>query len=351
MPIQNVIKERRKEIGLTQEQVANYLGVSTPAVNKWENGATYPDIALLAPLARLLNTDLNTLLCFEEELTDQEIRLFTKKIMETIHQDGFESGLELAQKKIEQYPNSAKLIHTTALLLDGAMIMQGMQYAEKEQYEEQIDALYERATRCDDTDIRNGATFMLASKHINRENFDKAQELLDSLPERNALDKRVLQANLLSKKGDTVEAEKIHERILLMSITDIWNHLLAMIEMELELGNTENASLLSTICSNSAALFQLSDYYQIVPKFQLAAAAEDAEESLPLIKALLESAKKTWNASDSVLFRHIPEKFGSESGSISILPALLNEIETSTKYGFLRDNKNFQSLLQQYRNG
>lgn len=36
MPINHVIKEKRKEMGLTQEQVADYLGVSTPAVNKWE---------------------------------------------------------------------------------------------------------------------------------------------------------------------------------------------------------------------------------------------------------------------------------------------------------------------------
>lgn len=59
MAISKVIQERRKALGLTQEQVAEYLGVTTPAVNKWEKGSTCPDIALLAPLARLLKTDLN----------------------------------------------------------------------------------------------------------------------------------------------------------------------------------------------------------------------------------------------------------------------------------------------------
>lgn len=33
-----MIREKRKELSLTQEQIANYLGVSTPAVNKWEKG-------------------------------------------------------------------------------------------------------------------------------------------------------------------------------------------------------------------------------------------------------------------------------------------------------------------------
>ena len=36
MRIGEQIKNYRKTVGLTQEQVANYLGVSTPAVNKWE---------------------------------------------------------------------------------------------------------------------------------------------------------------------------------------------------------------------------------------------------------------------------------------------------------------------------
>ena len=50
MQISEQIKNYRKNAGLTQEQVANYLGVSTPAVNKWEKGNTYPDISLLPAL-------------------------------------------------------------------------------------------------------------------------------------------------------------------------------------------------------------------------------------------------------------------------------------------------------------
>ncbi len=42
MPMNLVIQERRKELGLTQEQVAEYLNVSIPAVSKWEKGTTSP---------------------------------------------------------------------------------------------------------------------------------------------------------------------------------------------------------------------------------------------------------------------------------------------------------------------
>lgn len=41
MPMNIIIQEKRKELGLTQEQVADYLGVSIPAVSKWENGVSH----------------------------------------------------------------------------------------------------------------------------------------------------------------------------------------------------------------------------------------------------------------------------------------------------------------------
>ena len=68
-----VIKKYRKEAGMTQEEMANRLGVTTPAVNKWENGNSKPDIELLAPIARLLDISLDTLLSFHEKLSNTEI--------------------------------------------------------------------------------------------------------------------------------------------------------------------------------------------------------------------------------------------------------------------------------------
>lgn len=40
MPMNIVIQEKRRKLGLTQEQLAQYLGVSTPAVSKWEKGVS-----------------------------------------------------------------------------------------------------------------------------------------------------------------------------------------------------------------------------------------------------------------------------------------------------------------------
>ena len=58
MDIGVVIKKYRKEAGMTQEEMANRLGVTTPAVNKWENSNSKPDIELLAPRSTLARTIL-----------------------------------------------------------------------------------------------------------------------------------------------------------------------------------------------------------------------------------------------------------------------------------------------------
>ena len=46
MKINEIIRKKRIEKGYTQEQLASFLGVSAPAVNKWEKAISYPDITL-----------------------------------------------------------------------------------------------------------------------------------------------------------------------------------------------------------------------------------------------------------------------------------------------------------------
>ena len=73
MQIGETIRRCRKSKNMTQEEMAGRLGVTAPAVNKWENGNSLPDITLLSPIARLLGISVDTLLSFRERLTPAEI--------------------------------------------------------------------------------------------------------------------------------------------------------------------------------------------------------------------------------------------------------------------------------------
>ena len=67
MTIGKRIAALRKEKGLTQEELAQHMGVSGQAVSKWENDQTCPDISALAKLARLLGVTVDELLEGKEE--------------------------------------------------------------------------------------------------------------------------------------------------------------------------------------------------------------------------------------------------------------------------------------------
>ena len=67
------ISEKRKANGLTQEMLAEAMGVSGQAVSKWENDISCPDITLLPSLAKKLGITLDELLVGEEEAPRAEV--------------------------------------------------------------------------------------------------------------------------------------------------------------------------------------------------------------------------------------------------------------------------------------
>ena len=63
----NFLKELRKEKGLTQEQLAEQMGVARRTVSRWETGANMPDLDLLIELSDLYETDLREILSGERK--------------------------------------------------------------------------------------------------------------------------------------------------------------------------------------------------------------------------------------------------------------------------------------------
>lgn len=56
------INELRKERNMTQEELAEKMGVTSKSISRWENGKTMPDISMLSPLAEFLGISVQELL-------------------------------------------------------------------------------------------------------------------------------------------------------------------------------------------------------------------------------------------------------------------------------------------------
>lgn len=349
MAINTVIQEQRKALGLTQEQVAEYLGVTTSAVNKWEKGNTCPDIALLSPLARLLKIDLNTLLGFYEDITQQELILFCKEIREAVLSDGFEAGFAVAQRRIHEYPNSDTLLHNFAPLLQGLLTIVRPDEDTAKAHMEIIEAWYERLTKSDDMIIRNSACFMLVSRAISDGQYDKAQEYLDQMPNRNDTpDKRMLQASIYLSQDQAEEAAKLLERMLLMAVNDVQIILYKMIDANIALGENDTAVYVADRMTKLAEAFDLSQYNTIVAHFQIAVANKDTKQTVMLLRKMLDSMESVWKVQESPLYSRVTTS-GTGTSMEEMIGPLLEELKQAPEFAFLQADKDFQSMTVEFK--
>lgn len=98
--IGNNIKKIRKQLGLTQEELAMHVGVTPQAVSRWENGTGMPDISLVVPLAKTLRVSTDSLFGINEEKYDSQIYINLKRNIEKIEADA-ESNEEAALAKCQ----------------------------------------------------------------------------------------------------------------------------------------------------------------------------------------------------------------------------------------------------------
>jgi transcriptional regulator with XRE-family HTH domain len=68
LKLSEVIYSRRKELGLTQEQVSRKLNVTRQALSNWKRGKNYPDIDILVKLTQIYNLSFDALIKGDKEI-------------------------------------------------------------------------------------------------------------------------------------------------------------------------------------------------------------------------------------------------------------------------------------------
>ncbi len=345
MKINQIIREKRKDLSLTQEQIADYLGVSTPAVNKWERGGTYPDITLLPALARLLKIDLNTLMSFNDDLTDIEIENFVDEIDKTVQEQDYDTAFQTAINKIHEYPTCDRLIYSVILYLEGALTLYNV--SKVEQYREIYETFYKRLATSEIPEIRDTATSMLISYARNRGDFSRAEELINSLPF-STIDKEEQLAILYQRQERYHDSEKIWEHRVIKGITEIQTALVNMLEIALEEKRENDADFFADVYETVTRQFCFPKWMCYNAHLQLALVKKDKGRSLSILQKMLPSMKKEWNTQDCPLYRNAA---GSDSTWLSsrLAKTITDELANNEEYTFLRDGLEFEELIAQLK--
>jgi len=111
------LKALRKGRDMTQEEVANMLGVSAQSVSKWERGDTYPDITMLPPLANFYSTSVDALIGMEK-INDSNAK--TAVFMEgqrRMYKGDNEGAAAVYSEALKTYPNDESLMMELAIIL------------------------------------------------------------------------------------------------------------------------------------------------------------------------------------------------------------------------------------------
>ena len=228
MKLGEKITALRKNKGLTQEQLAEKLGISASAVSKWETNSSYPDITMLCPLARALETNIDTLLQFEETISDQEVIEKLNAVLETAFADGPEKAEAGLWELLHRYPNSACLKFNAAVAWDSfRMFFPNDDEEVQNRRKENKKKLLTELRAAGDAVYRQSAVLQLAAMAVADGELAEGEKLLEELPKQQ-IDPTFTKASLYLKKEEPEEALKIIQKRLYTLVRQVQNCLAFM---------------------------------------------------------------------------------------------------------------------------
>ncbi len=105
------IRRLRNEKGMTQEQLASRMGVTSAAVSKWESGQSLPDITMVMPLARVFEVTTDELMGYNAAVTEAEVDALLKRYNELEQTGHYEQADTLIRQARLDYPSDYRVMN------------------------------------------------------------------------------------------------------------------------------------------------------------------------------------------------------------------------------------------------
>jgi len=195
MNIGNKIRELRKQRGITQEQLAESIGISFQAVSKWENNIALPDITLVPVLASYFGVSMDELFDFNLKEIEHAVRIITEKAYQYRESNPAESR-RILEEGLKKYPENDILLNNLLYVLD---------YSVKP--DETIAIASKLIEKTNQNDVKYDALRFLAYAYKAKGDLESAEAAIEQIPEI-YFTKLTEKAYLLSGKAKFEAAEK-----------------------------------------------------------------------------------------------------------------------------------------------
>lgn len=342
MDIGPVIRKYRKALGLTQEELAGRLGVSAPAVNKWEKGKSLPDIALLSPLARLLGISLDELLGHQEELSDAEANALVEEGLAKIEAEGYDEAYLWMVKQVQTYPTSWRLILWLAQL-----------FSAKDEADDGVDAAgrrdffvgcYEQVLANGDHELKEQAAQALFYHYYAQDNYEEAEAYLAYFPEKSAERKRH-QGMIYHRTQRIEEARRVFEELLYSGYQESSLCFQQLYLMALEEEDWDFAERMSQKLAALAQVYEMGRYHEVSAGLELATIRRDEGETLRIVGELLANVESLSGFMKSRLYAHMDLQAPADDDFYQkIRDDILTGFRDEGAYAYMVDNPAWQAL-------
>ena len=337
-----MIRRYRAGKKLTQAQVAECLGVTAPAVNKWEKGHSLPDISLLSPIARLLGISTDILLSHVQELSAEEAKGLVGQANERLKSEPYDIVFGWMKQCLEKYPNSYFLTLWMAQLFESRK--QALEIPDGEKYDDFILKCYGRVLESDDEALRSSAARSLYYFYFHREQYEIAEKyLVYFLPDNP--ERKQKQAMLYSRTGRQSDARKMYEELLYagyQNLNAIFQDIYSLALKDNDLGR---ARMLVKKIQALAHLFEFGLYHEISAGLELATLEKDEEQTVNIMEQMIANLESICAFTKSPLYSHMNFKEISEDYLAEVRESLLEGFRDEETFSYLGENKRWRNLV------
>lgn len=353
LPIGRVIYDLRKDMSVTQEQLASSVGVSVPAVSKWESGQAYPDITLLPSIARYFNTSIDNLLKYDINLSNEEVMEMITKCAYSFEHHGLNDTVALCEQLLYQYPNNLFLKLRIAALY--------MTYLNKAPGEQGVEELARKAIRLlelsaesEDIEICHSSNYLLGTLYAIINDPEKAEASLARIPQKLVNPEDML-VPLYVRQRRFEEAKKLLQTNMYSRIHHINQALSSFSQISLAEGDPDFAEALLLMQRQLVDLFKLGPANLLSNNLELTqyyAKQRDRQKTLQNIEAIIGSLQDLSRKNiagmlqGNRLFDHVELQEPIQSTDY-FKQSLVQIFEMSQEFDFVREDAHFQALLNQ----
>lgn len=181
--IGRIISEKRRAKGITQEELANYLGISKPAVSKWESEQSYPDILFLPVLASYFNISVDELIGYEPMMIKEDVRKLYHRLAEDFSKKPFEAVYEECEGYLKKYFSCWYLQYRIGLLYLNHCALAGSPNRTQEILDRSVEIFRLVERSCEEVSLAKQAMQLKAYCYICQQKPVEAIEVLESLNE------------------------------------------------------------------------------------------------------------------------------------------------------------------------